>query len=220
MHNSKRKKSLLPSGNAKIRALHNFSFSSWKADSWSSPQIYFLFFWIVPAFLKELIGRVLGLLVPLLELNRFEILLDEQEEGRVTYLVASLTLDRARSCVMQVTSFAQGKVSNIPTVHIVVAVVLVVVVVVVVDSSIIKLSFVIIGGATKLAKECDRKRACFLGGKISLGRKKSRGSNYGDNTGDRGRAIGAGGGGIDGSSEVSKKVFPGEAGEYFGEAGV
>nr|GEY09365.1 zinc finger, CCHC-type [Tanacetum cinerariifolium] len=89
-----------------------------------------------------------------------------QVPGQVTYLVASLTFDRARSCVMQVTSLAQGKVSNIPTVHnwdgsigpdgflpfilllvvIVVAVVIVVVavilvvVVVVVDSSIIKLS--------------------------------------------------------------------------------
>nr|GEV99346.1 hypothetical protein [Tanacetum cinerariifolium] len=37
--------------------------------------------------------------------------------GQVTHLVASLTLDRARSCVMQVTSLAHGKLSNIPTVH-------------------------------------------------------------------------------------------------------
>nr|GEV07916.1 hypothetical protein [Tanacetum cinerariifolium] len=51
----------------------------------------------VPAFLKELIGRVLRLLVLLLELNRFEILLDEHEEGRDT-------------------SSTQGKVSNIPMV--------------------------------------------------------------------------------------------------------
>nr|GEZ16427.1 uncharacterized mitochondrial protein AtMg00810-like [Tanacetum cinerariifolium] len=37
---------------------------------------------IVPAFLKELIYKVLGLLVPLLELNRFVILLGEPEEGQ------------------------------------------------------------------------------------------------------------------------------------------
>nr|GEX40139.1 reverse transcriptase domain-containing protein [Tanacetum cinerariifolium] len=37
---------------------------------------------IVPAFMKELICRVLGLLVPLLESNRFGILLGEPEEGR------------------------------------------------------------------------------------------------------------------------------------------
>ncbi|GJU17589.1 hypothetical protein Tco_1145555 [Tanacetum coccineum] len=36
---------------------------------------------IVPAFLKELIYKVLGLQVSLLELNRFEILLEEWEEG-------------------------------------------------------------------------------------------------------------------------------------------
>ncbi|GKG61394.1 hypothetical protein Tco_0619119, partial [Tanacetum coccineum] len=38
---------------------------------------------IVPAFMKELIYKVLELLVPLLELNRFEILLGEPEEGQV-----------------------------------------------------------------------------------------------------------------------------------------
>nr|GEW90479.1 hypothetical protein [Tanacetum cinerariifolium] len=48
----------------------------------------------VPTFLKELICKVLGLLVLLLELNRFGILLDESEEGGVT-------------------SSSQGKVSNI-----------------------------------------------------------------------------------------------------------
>ncbi|GJW90878.1 zinc finger, CCHC-type containing protein [Tanacetum coccineum] len=37
---------------------------------------------IVPAFLKELIYKVLGLQVSLLELDRFEILLDEREEGQ------------------------------------------------------------------------------------------------------------------------------------------
>ncbi|GKG55824.1 hypothetical protein Tco_0574718, partial [Tanacetum coccineum] len=38
---------------------------------------------IVPAFLKELIYRVLGLQVLFLELNRFGILLGEWEEGQV-----------------------------------------------------------------------------------------------------------------------------------------
>ncbi|GJY90615.1 hypothetical protein Tco_0505811 [Tanacetum coccineum] len=38
---------------------------------------------IVLAFLKELIYKVLRLVVPLLESNRFEILLDEREEGQV-----------------------------------------------------------------------------------------------------------------------------------------
>ncbi|GKF79137.1 hypothetical protein Tco_0234705, partial [Tanacetum coccineum] len=37
---------------------------------------------IVPALLKELIYRVLGPLVSLLESNRFRILLGEPEEGR------------------------------------------------------------------------------------------------------------------------------------------
>ncbi|GJR61709.1 hypothetical protein Tco_1503871 [Tanacetum coccineum] len=86
---------------------------------------------IVPAFLKELICKVLRLLVPLLELNRFGILLGEPEEGQfassgwpfvsavpglVTYLVASLTLDSARSCVMQSALLTQGKASSIPTI--------------------------------------------------------------------------------------------------------
>ncbi|GKD75231.1 hypothetical protein Tco_1333513, partial [Tanacetum coccineum] len=44
---------------------------------------YHKFIQIVPAFLEELIYKVLGLLVPLLELNLFEILLGEPEEGRV-----------------------------------------------------------------------------------------------------------------------------------------
>ncbi|GJR95624.1 hypothetical protein Tco_0267798 [Tanacetum coccineum] len=94
--------------------------------------------------------------------------------GLVAHLVTSLTLDCARLCVMQGTSFTQGKVSTIPTVFswggsispdgflssillvvvIIVAVVVVVVIVVAVivvvvvvgdGSFIIKLSFVIIG---------------------------------------------------------------------------
>nr|GEX24611.1 hypothetical protein [Tanacetum cinerariifolium] len=64
---------------------------------------------------KKLICKVLGLLVPLLELNRFGIILGEPEEGQVassgwpfvsavpgqmTHLVASLTLDSARSFIV------------------------------------------------------------------------------------------------------------------------
>ncbi|GJY39016.1 hypothetical protein Tco_0425380 [Tanacetum coccineum] len=42
------------------------------------------------------------------------------------------------------------------------------------------------------AEEDDQERAYFLGGKISLGRKKSRESNIDDsgNTGDRGKIVG------------------------------
>ncbi|GJZ85490.1 hypothetical protein Tco_0650829 [Tanacetum coccineum] len=45
-------------------------------------------FWvmIVPAFLKELIYKVLGLQVMFLELNRFGILLGKREEGQVDLL--------------------------------------------------------------------------------------------------------------------------------------
>ncbi|GJT63092.1 hypothetical protein Tco_1006625 [Tanacetum coccineum] len=41
-------------------------------------------------------------------------------------------------------------------------------------------------------EEADRERACFLGGKISLGRKKSQDSNIDDsgNTGDGGKIVG------------------------------
>ncbi|GKF45319.1 hypothetical protein Tco_0131871, partial [Tanacetum coccineum] len=79
-------------------------------------------------------------------------------------------------------------------------------------------------------EEDDRERARFLGGKISLGRKKSRDSNIDDsgNTSDGdktvGGAIGAYGSGIgemaseakrylDKSSEGLGDVFPGEARE-------
>nr|GFA16704.1 zinc finger, CCHC-type [Tanacetum cinerariifolium] len=40
---------------------------------------------IVPVFLKELICKVLGILVPLLELNRFGILLGELGKGQIAY---------------------------------------------------------------------------------------------------------------------------------------
>ncbi|GJR21190.1 hypothetical protein Tco_0969717 [Tanacetum coccineum] len=106
---------------------------------------------IVPAFLKELIYKVLGLQVLLLEFDRFGILLGEREEGQVSvshfdivnrhdisnchweqislvlafvyavlgqmaHLVTSITLNSARSCVMQSAFLTQGTVSNIPIV--------------------------------------------------------------------------------------------------------
>nr|GEW74063.1 hypothetical protein [Tanacetum cinerariifolium] len=83
---------------------------------------------IVPAFLKELIGMVHGLQVLILELSRFEILLGELEitssdwpfvfvvPGLMTHLVASITLDSARSCVVQGAFLTQGTVFSIPTV--------------------------------------------------------------------------------------------------------
>ncbi|GKF83189.1 hypothetical protein Tco_0244845, partial [Tanacetum coccineum] len=93
--------------------------------------------------------------------------------GQMTHLVASLTLDSARSYVMQGTFLTQGKASSIPTVFswggsispdsflpfillllvIIVAVVIVTVVLVVVvveGSFIIKLSFVIIGSLHRI----------------------------------------------------------------------
>ncbi|GJR51719.1 hypothetical protein Tco_1402240 [Tanacetum coccineum] len=92
--------------------------------------------------------------------------------GLMTYLMASLTLDSARLCVRQIAFHTPGMVSSIPTVFnqggsiipegflpsilllvvIIVAVVAVMVVVVVVSegSSIIKLSFVIIGSLHRI----------------------------------------------------------------------
>ncbi|GJZ90226.1 hypothetical protein Tco_0662153 [Tanacetum coccineum] len=94
--------------------------------------------------------------------------------GQMTHLVASLTLDSARSCVMQGAFLTQGKASSIPTIFswgdniilddflpsilllvIIVAVAIVVTVILVVvvvgeGSSIIKLSFVIIGSLHKI----------------------------------------------------------------------
>nr|GFA54328.1 hypothetical protein [Tanacetum cinerariifolium] len=86
---------------------------------------------IVPAFLKELICKVLRLLVSFLGLNLFGILLDELAKGRIassgwpfastvpsqmTHLVASLTLDSVRSCVMQGAFLTQEKANSIPTI--------------------------------------------------------------------------------------------------------
>ncbi|GKE85698.1 hypothetical protein Tco_1559440, partial [Tanacetum coccineum] len=65
-------------------------------------------------------------------------------------------------------------------------------------------------------EEDDRERAHFRDGKISLGRKKSRGSNIGDsvNTVDGGKTVGGKAKrSLDRSSEESGEVFPGEAGE-------
>ncbi|GJU20462.1 hypothetical protein Tco_1153804 [Tanacetum coccineum] len=94
--------------------------------------------------------------------------------GQITYLVSSLTLDSTGSCVMQGTFLIQGKASSIPTIFswdgsispdsflpsimlllvIIVAVAIVVKVVLVVvvgeGSSIIKLSFVIIGSLHRI----------------------------------------------------------------------
>ncbi|GJZ18699.1 hypothetical protein Tco_0554822 [Tanacetum coccineum] len=95
--------------------------------------------------------------------------------GLMTHVVANLTLDNARSCVMQGISFIQRKASNIPIVLcwggsispdgflssilllvvIIVAVVIIVVTVVLIvvvgeGSFIIKLSFVIIGSLHRI----------------------------------------------------------------------
>nr|GEX89730.1 reverse transcriptase domain-containing protein [Tanacetum cinerariifolium] len=126
---------------------------------------------------KELIGKVYRLKVPLLELSRFEIPLGKLGitfsgwpfvsaiPGHVAHLVANITLDSARSCVMHGAFLTQGAAFSIPTVLswggsirpkgflcsvllrlvIIVAVVGggVTVVVVVKSSSVVKLSFVI-----------------------------------------------------------------------------
>ncbi|GJX23227.1 hypothetical protein Tco_0227672 [Tanacetum coccineum] len=71
--------------------------------------------------------------------------------GLMTHLVASLTLDSARSCVIQGAFLTQGKASKLLGVDLVAVVVVVVLVVVVVGgSSIIKLSFVIIGSLHRI----------------------------------------------------------------------
>nr|GEY50542.1 putative ribonuclease H-like domain-containing protein [Tanacetum cinerariifolium] len=106
-----------------------------------------------------------------LELLRFIRQHHQEVPGQVNHLVAGLTLDKERSCMMQFTSSAPGKVSNIPIVHswggsissdnflpfilllmvIGVAVVIIVVAIVIVvvvggeSSLVIKLSFVIVG---------------------------------------------------------------------------
>ncbi|GJZ22866.1 hypothetical protein Tco_0559905 [Tanacetum coccineum] len=75
-------------------------------------------------FLKELICKVLGLLVPLLELNQFGIILGESEEGRVdlqeNFRIFSdyWLLPVAGPLFLQLlgASLTQGKASSIPTV--------------------------------------------------------------------------------------------------------
>nr|GEX87125.1 putative reverse transcriptase domain-containing protein [Tanacetum cinerariifolium] len=64
---------------------------------------------IVLAFLKELICRVLVLLVPLLELNRFEIILDEHEEGRVDVAIGRILLSKYHARII-----CDEKVIHIP----------------------------------------------------------------------------------------------------------
>ncbi|GKC46758.1 hypothetical protein Tco_1064480 [Tanacetum coccineum] len=154
----------------------------WNVKGLSDKHFFRLAMWkIVPAFLKELIYKVLGLQVSLLELDQFGILLGERRKGQITssgrlfvstvlgqmaHLVISITLNSARSCVMQSAFLTQGTVSNIPIVFswsdsirpegflssvllwlvIIVAVVgvgVTVVVVVVESSFVVKLSFVI-----------------------------------------------------------------------------
>ncbi|GJZ87064.1 hypothetical protein Tco_0658674 [Tanacetum coccineum] len=136
--------------------------------------------------------------------------------GQMTYLVTSLTLDNARSCFLP---------SILLLVVIIVAVIVVTVILVVVGGgvpSIIKLSFMIIelppisntqGRAEKSVKDGDRGRVCVRYGRISSGRKKSRGSNIGDsdNTRDEGEVASASRRSLDKLSKESGEVFPGEA---------
>nr|GEY23998.1 hypothetical protein [Tanacetum cinerariifolium] len=115
----------------------------YKRDENIIDKLYYKFIQIVPTFIKELIGKVYGLQVRLLELSRFEILLGELEDMRlsrvllrsprmikvspsIAHLVASITLESARSCVMQ--AVVGGGIM---------------VVVVVESSSVVKLLFVI-----------------------------------------------------------------------------
>ncbi|GJX86969.1 hypothetical protein Tco_0337743 [Tanacetum coccineum] len=99
---------------------------------------------IVLAFLKELIYKVLGIQVPLLELDRFRILLGQREEGQawqvtdptgsnnlpvagalvsfsavlsqISHLVSSITLNNARPCVMESAFLTQRKAARISTI--------------------------------------------------------------------------------------------------------
>nr|GEZ59607.1 hypothetical protein [Tanacetum cinerariifolium] len=201
----------------------------------------------------ELIYRVLELLVLLLELNQFKILLGEMGEGQIasdgwpfvfvvpgqmTCLVASMTLDSARSCVMQGTFLTQGKASSIPTVFswggslspkgfmpsilllavIIVAVPIVVAVVLVVIDAIIRV-IVIVGGVSSIIKLSF----VIIGGKISSGQKKYQELSDVDNIGDGCRIVGGVIGACGGASEAkrslvksfegSREVFPSEAGK-------
>ncbi|GJT35064.1 hypothetical protein Tco_0925483 [Tanacetum coccineum] len=64
--------------------------------------------------------------------------------SQMTHLVANITLDSARSYVMQMAFLTQGTVSTVVGVGVTVVVVIIVAVVVVVESSsVVKLSFVI-----------------------------------------------------------------------------
>nr|GEV63341.1 putative ribonuclease H-like domain-containing protein [Tanacetum cinerariifolium] len=180
--------------------------------------------------------------------------------GLMTRLVAIMTLDSARSCVMQGAFLTHGKASSIPTVFswggsispegflpfilllvvIIVAVAIVVMaVLVVVDaiigvivvvggvSSIVKLSFVIIGDLVGLiyfnrlgvcippgqgvigkaeVEEDDRPWAHFLGDKISSRRKKSQELSDGDNIRDGSKIVGGAIGACGGIGEKASKA--------------
>ncbi|GJU03649.1 hypothetical protein Tco_1113987 [Tanacetum coccineum] len=173
-------KSLFLFGIAKIGASQSFCFSSWNADSWSSPQIYFLFFWCpyrvfekslgkylhpltsvgdslnLSQFISKLINKVLRLTGAASALNRFGILLVELEEGQVHFL------HRGRLHIPTVFSWGDSISPDgflpftLLFLVIIVAVVIVVTVIMVVvvvgeGSSIIKLSFVIIGSLHRIA---------------------------------------------------------------------
>ncbi|GJR00891.1 hypothetical protein Tco_0523875 [Tanacetum coccineum] len=66
--------------------------------------LVFLVSSIVLAFMKDLIYRVLGLQVPLLELNRFRILLGEWEEGQVSIVMGGIFRIEARDMDMKLLS--------------------------------------------------------------------------------------------------------------------
>ncbi|GJX01314.1 hypothetical protein Tco_0185227 [Tanacetum coccineum] len=101
---------------------------------------------IVPAFLKELIYKVLGLQVLFLELNRFGILLGEWEEGQSAFLtqgtVSSIPIVFSWSDSIRPEGFMSSVLLGLVIIVAVVGVD-VTVVVVVESSSVVKLSFVI-----------------------------------------------------------------------------
>nr|GEX18954.1 hypothetical protein [Tanacetum cinerariifolium] len=113
----------------------------------------------------------------------------------MNHLVASLTLDSARSYVMHVAFLTQGKVSSIPTVlswggsvsheGFLPSIMLLVVIIVVVVIVVVTVILVVV---------------------VGKGRKKSRGSNIGDsdNTRDEGKTVG---GAIGACGEISDSLL-------------
>ncbi|GJY02739.1 hypothetical protein Tco_0360891 [Tanacetum coccineum] len=151
--------------------------------------------------------------------------------GQMTYLVASLTPDSARSYVMLGASFTQGTVFTIPFVgsispegflppilQLVVFIATVVVVVVVGGVLLIekdggtRIQACIRDELDNVVEEEDKGWICFLGGNNSSGTKKYRGSNSSDggNTGEGVKIpdgeIGSGGG-IDEMSSEAKEYL-------------